>query len=142
MKGPEGMGGMINKQRERSEVPATHVQNDYPELQGFSSINMPITRHVLIRYKKLPYLQQLVAENPLEYPKSGKRTIPSGTVPEYRRSTGAGTILEQWTLSMSRMDEWLNETGKVTSAVAQLRGMVDMGHPVIDQHTLVGGGSG
>ncbi len=47
---------------------------------------------------------------------------------------------KQSVLGMSLPDDWLDETGKVTPAVAQLRGTPDMVHPVIVQHILARGG--
>lgn len=135
---------MIKEQRERSDVPTAHLHNGYPGMKGFSSITMPITQFFVIWYKITPYLQQLVAESLLEHPRSKKRTILSGIASGYRRSIGAGAILEQWTLSMSWLDEWFaglpDETGNVTPAVAQLRGMANVTHPVINQRILAKGG--
>ena len=53
----------------------------------------------------------------------------------------SGRHTEQSVLAMDLPDGWLGETGEVTPAVAQLRGMADMVHPVMNQHTLVGGGA-
>jgi hypothetical protein len=49
--------------------------------------------------------------------------------------------MEQWIMGMSLPDAWLGETGEVIPAVAQLRGVADMAHPVINQRILVGGGA-
>ncbi|MBR1369271.1 hypothetical protein RJ53_07095 [Methanocalculus chunghsingensis] len=53
----------------------------------------------------------------------------------------SGRHTEQSVLGMDLLDGWLGETGEVTPAVAQLRGMADMVHPVVDQGILAGGGA-
>jgi hypothetical protein len=53
----------------------------------------------------------------------------------------SGWHTKQSVLGMWWPDGWLGETGEVTPAVAQLRGMTDMPHPVMNQHTQVGGGA-
>jgi len=48
--------------------------------------------------------------------------------------------MEQSGLGMSLPDGWLGVKGIVTPAVAQLRGMNNVTHPVINQRILARGG--